>query len=342
MIAQEGIKLNEENLYLIEALKVESYWNRKTFTLTFQNKDLTLLNQVEKIVRKLNLNIYKRILLKIKLEDNTRKEQVRILNKNKELNFHIEKSPFDENKVKAVTSLPYESKYILTLIYKNHNYPIQINFSKIKAQYKSALTCYLYKDLRFPAKKLLDFLDNYCGDKKNFHVEEYLFHSDLKKVMSAFSALVDCEGTLNWYGFKRQIQIRMRNKNYLKQWSELLKKHRIGSTFREKKDDWELDISGWEDFDKLEKGGFKLFHSEKAKKWEKMMQGFKRNQVSRNTAEKFYLEKLREMKKPMSVKEFALILNKSKRVVNHYLKKLNERKLLKIEKSNERRIYSPN
>jgi len=92
MIAQTDFDLNEDMIYLIETLKVEGYWSSKTFTLTLQNKDIPLLTHIEEIVKNLKLNFYKRILLKIRVDDNTKKEDISLNWKNKKVNFHIEKN----------------------------------------------------------------------------------------------------------------------------------------------------------------------------------------------------------------------------------------------------------
>lgn len=151
--------------------------------------------------------------------------------------------------------------------------------------------------------------------------------------MSAFSSLVDCEGSVNWYGLKRIIRVRMKEKEYLLQWSKLLKKHGIYNYLRENKNEWELNLAGWEDFDRLEKKGFLLHHSKKAKKWKEIMNGFKRNQISRGSYKKFYIRKLKNMGKGVTSKEFAMKLNKSERVVSHYLLKLKREGLIKCDKS---------
>jgi len=87
LIAQYDFKLNENMFYLIETLKVESYWSKNNFTLTLQNKNIPLLNHIEKIVSNLNLKISKRLLLKIRLPDNTKKEEVQLIHNNKKLTY---------------------------------------------------------------------------------------------------------------------------------------------------------------------------------------------------------------------------------------------------------------
>ena len=334
MIAHHSFKLNGDMIYLIETLKVEGYWSKKYFTLTLQNKDMPLLNNIERIVKNLDIKINKRILLKIRLDNNTEKENIKIILDNEELKFHIETSPFDNNKVKAVTSLPYKRDYQITLIYNKRKISINIKVNKNEIIVKSKLDCWVYGDLRFPTKDLLNFLEDYCGNKKEFHLEEFLINSNGRLVMSAFSALVDCEGSVDHYDLFRKIRIRMRNKDYLSQWKDLLAKWDIKARLQKNNEkEFELCIEGWQDFNRLNELGFKLFHSKKSKKWGDILNGFKRNQISRNSYRAFYLKKLRELNKKITAQEFANHLNKSKRVINHYLLKLEKEKLVKCNRT---------
>jgi len=341
MIAKYNLTLDEDMIYLIETLKVEGYWSTKNYTLTLQNKNIPLLNHVCEILnKKFKITPSKRILLKIKLLNHTKKEEVKIFDEEKELNFHIEKSPFDNKKVKAVTSLPFKREHRLKVIYNEKEEYILIKWLKNKIIHKSNLFCFLYGDLRFPKIELLKFLDNYCGDKKNFQVENFLFEADEKLVISAFSALIDCEGTITWYGLKRNIQVRMRNKKYLEQWRELLKKFGIISRFSKDKDGWGIVIEGWQDFDRLYRMGLKLYHSDKAEKLKRIMKGFKRNQISRGTYKDFYINKLKEINKKATLKELSQFIGKSKRNVNHYIIKLKKEGLVKEDKNNWPHLYS--
>jgi len=340
MIAKYNLTLDEDMLYLIETLKVEGYWSTKSYTLTLQNKNIPLLNRIEEILKKRGLIVpSKRILLKIKLEDETKKEELKILNEDRELNFHMEISPFDNKKVKAVTSLPYKKEHNLKLIYKNKTYPIKIKWEIDNLSYESELRCFVYGDLRFAKVELLKFLDKYCGNKKYFHVEDFLFDADEKKIASALSALIDCEGTITWYGLKRNIQIRMRNKEYLLQWQKLLKKFNVDCRFSKDKDGWGIVIEGWQDFDKLQKMGLKLYHSEKAKKFTKIMNGFKRNQISRGSYKEFYINKLREINRKVTIREFSKLISKSYRNTSHHIKKLKKDGLISEDKGQWPYLY---
>ena len=332
-----SIPINEETIYLMEAMKVEGYWKTKSYTLTIQNKDLPLLNHIEKIAMSLGVKPSKRILLKIRLDDETPKEDVKIKTDNLEVNFHIEKSPFDNKKVKAVTSLPYKKEYNIKIFIKKKKYKIKLTSLKNAFNITGDIQCWVYGDIRFPVKSLLNFLDTYGGDKKSLRMSG-IIKSDEKLIISAFSALIDCEGSINWYGLKREISIRMKSKEYLKGWSDLLNTLEIGNRFRERGDLWEINISGWEDFKKLEKHGLKLNHSQKYDKWKKMMNGFKRNQISRNSYKEFYINKIKEFDKVTAI-ELAKRLQKSKRVINHYLLKLEKEKLIQCDRKNWPYLY---
>jgi hypothetical protein len=335
MIAQSNFEINEGLIYLAEAMKVEGYWSSKSFTLTIQNKDISFINHIENIVKKLNLNTHKRLLIKIRLPNKTKKEDVELLLDNKKINFHIEKSPFDNEKVKAVTCPPFKKDYNLVIKQTNNESSIRIICFREKTICKSKIECWTYRDLRFPTKNMLTFLDSYEKER-----ERLLQKADTKLVASAFSALIDCEGSLDYYGLKRQIRVRMNNENYLKQWQSLLKKFNIHAYFkRNKEKEWEINISGWEDFDRLRKLGFKLHHSKKKEKWKIIMESFKRNQISRNSYKDFYVNKLRKLNKKVTAKEFANYLRKSKRTINHYLLKLEKQKIISCDRDQWPYLY---
>jgi len=158
--------------------------------------------------------------------------------------------------------------------------------------------------------------------------------------MSAFSALIDCEGSINWYGLKRSIRVRMMNYDYLKQWSNLLKKLEIKNNLRKNSEkEYEITIYGWENFDKLNKMGFKLHHSKKIERWNKIMEGFKRNQISRGSYKDFYISKLKRLNKKTTAKNFAIYLNKSERTLSHFLSKLEKQNLIKRDKGSWPYLY---
>ena len=340
MIAQKyGFKLSPDFIYLIEAIKVEGYWSYKTFTLTIQNKNLPFLRRVENITKSLGIKPSKRVLLKIKLNENYNKEDITLYS-NVKLNFHLEKSPFDGSK-KVVTSLSYQEDYNIKVNINDKSHILTIKYGKEELEINSELRAWAYLDLRFPKAKLLKFLSEYLENNKKARIQNFLFNADKKYVASAFSALIDAEGNLTHHKLFRTIRIRMRNKQYLKDWKVLLAKFDIDSRFSKNTDvEYGLVIEGWEDFDKLQKLGVKFYHSKKARKFEEILKSYKRKQVSRGSAYKFYIQKLKEIEKPVTAREFAEKLGKSKRVTNHYLTRLMKKSLIKVDKSKVAYLYS--
>jgi len=334
----EEIKINEKTAYLLETLKVEAHYNFNNNALSLQNKNLPFLQRIENIVSELGMNISKRLLIKIRLPNKTKKEEIKIEESDKEVNFHIEKSPFDENKVKAVTSQPYKTKYEFKVIAKNNIDKVKIEILSDNIICKGDLECWAYKDIRFPNKKIFRFINKYSKDKNEF--SEYLLRENPKMIMSAFSALIDAEGSINWYGLKRVVRVRMRNKKYLKNWSILLYNLGINCKFRQNTDsEYEINISGWEDFNKLEKYGIVFYNSKKLREWKDMMNGFKRKQISRSSYKEFYINKMKECGGKITAEELAKQLNKSKRVINHFFHKLEKDKLISHKPGRKPYLY---
>jgi len=57
MIAEYNFELNEDMIHLVETLKVEGYWSKKSFTISLQNKDLLFLSNTERIVKNLGMKV---------------------------------------------------------------------------------------------------------------------------------------------------------------------------------------------------------------------------------------------------------------------------------------------
>lgn len=335
MIAQ--FNLTPELIYVIEALKVEGWWSVKSRALSIQNKNLPFLKRIELIIKSLGLNVYKRVLLKIKIDDDINKKDIDFISKNKRLSFHLERSPFDGS-IRIVTSLPYKRKYNLVLKVAGKSLNIKVLEGKEEIKVKGAKG-WAYLDLRFPIKRFLTFLEEYTGGRKKLRIEPFLFKSSKKFVASAFSALIDAEGNLAYYGFFRKLSIRMRDFNYLKNWTALLSKFGINCSLSSNEIETRLTIEGWEDFNNLNNLGLMLYHSKKAEMWDKILGSYKRKQVSRSTARQFYTNKLKEINKYVTAEELSNMLEKSKRVVSHYLTILDREKRINVDKSKMPYLY---
>ena len=140
--------------------------------------------------------------------------------------------------------------------------------------------------------------------------------------------------------FIKENDIRMINFNYLNDWKKLLDKFKIYSHIGKDRNLYNLVISGWEDFNKLQKLGLCLFHSKKSEKFNKILNTYKVKQISRDSWKRFYINKLKEVGRPVNAAEFAKILDKSKRVVNHHLTRLDRKSLIKVDKTTVKYLYS--
>ena len=129
------------------------------------------------------------------------------------------------------------------------------------------------------------------------------------------------------------MRVRMKSYAYLSEWQKLLSKLGIGSKVYNNQKLYCLIIEGAQDFFKLNELGFDLKNKRKSMKWDVVLKSYKRRQISRNSAQKTYLKKLREINFPITAKQFSEKINKNKRTVNHYLKILTEKRLIKVDKS---------
>lgn len=340
MQKEVNFKLDSNLIYLVEALKVEGYWSLKGREGSIQNKNLPLLRRLEEIFNKFNIKVGKRILIKIKLDAPFLNDEIKIKFNSKEINFHIEKSPFDGSK-KIVFVLPFEKEYKIYVKINKKSSLIKIKEGEEEFEIESPFRCWAYREIRFWKVNFIRFLDNYCNDRKDLHVNIELFKNK-DYFINLLGALIDCEGSLANYKMNRIINIRMRSLGYLKDIKTLLDFYDINNYLRTnyKKDyiEYQLIIRGWETFNKLICLGLKFYHSKKIKRFDAIMKSFKIHQVL--NAKSFYLKSLKEINEPIIVSDLAIRLNKSYRVVNHYLNKLIKENLINVDKSNIYYLYS--
>lgn len=337
---KQDFKLTPDLIYLIETIKVEGYWSLENFSLCIQNKNLAFLKRIEDIIRKeIGCNITKLITVKIKPNDqNFVKEDISVFNGEKSLKFHLEKSPFDGS-MKIVFTKLQKNPFKINLKIKKQLYEIVINDDEEEFFIESNIPSWAYLTLSFPTKSFLLFLKDYLGDNKIVEIQDFLFNANKNFVMSAFSALIDAEGSIAHYGFCRRLYIRMFSPDYLKQWSRLLSKFSVYAHYYLKTSgEASLTISGWQDFDLLNKLGFNIYHSKKKTKWSDIFKTYKRNQLSRNSALNYYKSIVKEMKTAKMISEET---GKSLRVVHHYFKILRDKRLINFEKRNRTCYYLP-
>ncbi len=337
-----GYDYTPELIYLIEALKTEGDWSIKNRSGRIQNKNLPFLRYIECILRSLNLKYSKKILLKVKLpRKRISKSSLKFFTNHKKLNFHIEISPFDGSK-KAVLFLPFRKGQIVNFIFYREKFQIKLTEGKEEINLAAPFPSFAYAQIRFSKTNFIRFLEDHVAGKrksKNIRLQP-LISTDSTFLASALSALIDCEGTLDHHGHTRRIRVRMINKKYLDDWVSVLSGYEIGAKVTKDENLYCMVISGWEDFEKLNKLGLELHQSKKSKKWFVILNSYKRKQISRGTAVQFYLKKLGEIGTPISARDFAAQLGKSKRVINHHLARLARAGLLKVDTSNTTYLYS--
>lgn len=147
------------------------------------------------------------------------------------------------------------------------------------------LPAFVYVNLRFRSLTfsclLKDALKENGGKKsRTIRLNELLKKSPPNVIMAAFSIVVDCEGTIDYYRLLRRIKVRTKSKKYLEDWQDLLNSLGIHASMVEDDGLYNLCIQGVEDFRKLMNYGFTLHHSVKRAKFQKLLDSYKRFQVS--------------------------------------------------------------
>jgi hypothetical protein len=338
----ENIRLTPELVYFMEALKVEGYWSTEYSNWNIQNKNLCFIRHIEDILKTYfgEIRLKKKILLKIEPSNqNFSKEDVNLRLNDIELPFHIANSEFSKTN-KIIAFLPHEKQQSAVLRIKGRVFPISIRESEEEFVVTAPFRGWAYCDLKLYDKDMQKVVISLLK-KKELMVEPFLFDADKQLVAAAFSALVDAEGNLSYYGLTRKLLIRMRKPTYLEGWKTLLKTFGIHAHFSKiTEKDYQLCISGWDDFNKLKELGVAFYHSKKARKWKEIFDSYKRHQISRNMAIQFYVQELKKLNTPMTARDFAKSLKKSKRTLGHYLTILMRKDFIRVDKTKPTYLYS--
>jgi DNA-binding transcriptional ArsR family regulator len=143
----------------------------------------------------------------------------------------------------------------------------------------------------------------------------------VETIAKVFGALIDCEGSIRYNKLTRSIYVRMCNKEYLEDWKALLEKIGIKSRVSKHEGLFELTVTCNQNFRKLNDLGFWLHNNRKRTRFESILSGYKKLQVERHTALKYYQE-IVKARPNLSAAELSTIAQKDKRTVSHYLKRL--------------------
>ncbi len=320
---------------LIEALKVEGYWKNDGYG-AICNSNKSLIDHIQRLLEDLGIHVTRGLIIKVKVDLNVEKSQVAVFKNGTAVKFHVQDTQIRNTRVKRIVfHVPCVSaEYMLKIGGAVHNLSVEIQDTHVKA--RCELPAFVYISLRFRSLTfsclLKDALKEDGGKKsRTIRLNELLKRSPLDVIIAAFSMIVDCEGSVDYYRLFRRIRVRMTNKQYIEDWVNLLNSLGINSSLF-KDELYGLCIQGNEDFRKLVNYGFNLHHSVKKAKFQKLLNSYKRLQVSRNTALHFYQEQLKRMGYPVTARELASVVGKSKRVVSHYLKKLSEKNMVSVKK----------
>jgi len=224
-----------------------------------------------------------------------------------------------------------------------HDLSIKVHDTHIEADCE--LQTFVYVNLKFRSLTFFSLLRDVIGENGGKKSHTIRLNTLLKKsppsvIVAAFSMVVDCEGSVDYYKLSRKIRIRVANRQYLRDWLNLLNHLRIRANVYKDGALYALCVEGAEDFRKLVNYGFNLHHSVKRTKFQKVLRSYKRFQISRNSALTFYPQELRKVGHPVTARELAFIAGKSKRVVSHYLKRLEDKNLVKVDKNGMPYFYS--
>ena len=321
-------------------MKVEGYWSLKNREASIQNKNIPFLNRLEEILRNNKINVIRRLLIKIKVPNSLSMNDIKTLKGFKEIKFHFEISPFDKSH-KIVFNLPVKNEKLIIKL-KNVVFPLHILLTKEEVLTKCILSSFGYLELRFWNIKFLRFLEQVSGKNNGKLRLTSKINLNNNFIISAFSALVDSEGSINFYGHTRRLRIRIKDKEYLEKWKYLLRGINIHSSITKDGNLFALTITGLEDFEKLIRANFELFQSERNRKFLNIIESYVRRQISRNAAKKYYLDKLKEERRPMTIKELSSILKKNRRTIHHYLKLLENDNKVTVDKTKKNYLYSVN
>lgn len=335
-----GWDINEEIIYLIESLKVEGYVSIKNREASIQNKDVLFLRRIERILRNNKVNLAKRIFVKVKPSDQDfGLNDVKILLNGIEIKHRIEYSPFDKSK-KLVFNLPFKRNSAVDFNFKGENSKIDIVI-KNQIALRSKYSAFAYLEIRLWNIKFLRFLEKYSDKWSSDNIRlNKILDSNKNFVASAFSSLVDCEGSLDHRGLVRRIRVRTKNFDYLNDWKILLNFYGIKSRLGRDGNLFCLSIEGFEDFNNLSDLGVRFFHSKKSVKWEEILKSYKRHQISRNSAKELYISLLRESNRPVTIYELSDKLDKSNRTVEHHLERLEKLDIVTVNRKSRYNLYA--
>jgi hypothetical protein len=341
------LNYDEDLAFLGEAIRVEGSLNQGTKNMTFTNKDISLLNMIEKILKKFNCSIYRVLFISIEIPEEINKEDIKIVDvsSNKEkLRFHIRESVrFDRKRKELIFIEPkidYGTEKDYKILLKNKEIKVRVTVPKESGitidttQNSSAYIQLTFANfaLREVFSKVLQIQEG--RKSRKIFIPEILKSSEEKIVYSAINAVLACEGFLIYQKpprSNRSIGIEMTSRLYLEGIMDLLKKANIISylTYREKRGVYSLQIYGKENLLKI-KQHISFVQPTKKQRFEKMLQY---KELLGEEAENLTISILKELGGKGTISQISEKIGKKEKTVGDYLRKLKkEGKITKIDR----------
>lgn len=330
----------EELASIVEILKVEGWWN-SVGRISVSNKSPALVSLFNDLLTFHKIETSKNSLIKVRIPLGWEKDRIKLFKEGKELKFYFGRSGFTATPDRIVFHDKFEpAEYKITQAEKELVFKTRVSENELSADLTDIG---VYGVIRASNKAFTYFLDSILKEKsasKEIRINKELKDAPPDLIAKVFARLVDCEGSIRFSGLTRNIHIRMVNELYLKDWQSLLEKIGIKSSlYKAPKGLPRLIVTCNQNFTKLAALGFELGHEKKKDRFRKILENYKKHQFERGTALDIYLNQVK--KNPnISALELARMLKKRKGVVSHYLRKLTNKKLVKIKVIGQKHFYS--
>ncbi len=334
----------EELASIVEILKVEGWWNPRG-VISITSKSPELLTLFDSLLKFHEIHTRWGAIIKFKLPSKLNEEdkkKIKILKNEKELKFRFGRNGFTGELDHVVFHSPLEeSNYLVKCGEQQFLFETKVSNEELSTNMREAK---IYGVIRASNKTFVWFATKILNEKEKsseIRLNNFLKEAQPEIIAKVFARVVDCEGSIQFYGHKRAICVRMKNKQYLEDWRELLNKIGIPSRLdKQPKGLTALVITNNQHFEMLSGFGFSLCHKEKKARFEKILKSYQKHQVRRNSALSYYLLAVKE-NPHRGAFELAKITNKSKRVVSHYLKKLVGIGQIKFKAEGQKHFYYP-
>ena len=303
---------------LIEIIKVEGYWNEKG-NMAIQNKSSELTNFFEALIQDLGITCRRSILIKVKIPEAWKnRECIKVFEGTSIRTFQLGRRGFTQ-KLESIVFETKNSSEIFQVVYKDKKLSFSLTNNKIDTPIIKSYFVLKASNISFTT--FMKLILNEDNSTHKIRINNYLKKAKPETIAKVFGSVVDCDDSVIYYGLKREINLQQSSLDYIKDWNKLLLSIGINSNIDKKDKLHKLTVTCNQNFKKLNALNFELHHKVKKKRFEKILNNYKKHQVERNTALNYYKDLIIEHP-GLTTLELSQIANKNKRTVSHYLIKL--------------------